>query len=170
MAYQPWFERLRDPRWQKKRLEIMERDGWVCRDCKCGTDTLNVHHCYYERSIAPWDYPDESLLTLCESCHERRHDQKSQLDRVLAGLSAQQIEAIVGLAKQMHAHHYKTEHPLEWPNQVVGSTFFIRLDMHTVLAMRDAGVNNTSDQAAVVRSVEKRNAEMKRLDQVALHT
>jgi len=24
-------EKLLDPRWQKKRLEVLERDGWACR-------------------------------------------------------------------------------------------------------------------------------------------
>lgn len=72
MAEQFW-EKYRDRRWQKKRLEIMERDGWRCRDCD-GDDTtvLNVHHHYYDRGADPWDYPDDALITLCEPCHERR--------------------------------------------------------------------------------------------------
>src|SRR4051812_4429925 len=56
----------RDPRWQKKRLEIMQRDEFSCR--KCGNDqaTLNVHHTFYSPGRDPWDYPDASLVTLCE--------------------------------------------------------------------------------------------------------
>ncbi len=66
---QSYSELLRDPRWQKKRLYVMERDGFACRNCKDGKSTLNVHHCYYEKGRKPWDYPDVSLLTLCEDCH-----------------------------------------------------------------------------------------------------
>lgn len=59
-----------DPRWQKKRLLILERDGWTCQQCQLGTETLHVHHLWYARDRDPWDYDDSALLTLCESCHE----------------------------------------------------------------------------------------------------
>ncbi len=67
---QSYSELLRDPRWQRKRLTIMQRDKFSCRVCNDDKKTLNVHHCYYERGRAPWDYPDLSLLTMCEDCHE----------------------------------------------------------------------------------------------------
>lgn len=65
-----YSERLRDPRWQRKRLEIMSRDDFQCCRCRAHEITLNVHHCYYVRGNDPWEYPDASLLTLCEPCHE----------------------------------------------------------------------------------------------------
>lgn len=64
-----YSERLRDPRWQKKRLEIMQRDKFTCQWCSDTKAPLNVHHCYYENNNNPWEYPDASLLTLCENCH-----------------------------------------------------------------------------------------------------
>lgn len=61
----------RDSRWQRKRLEIMERDNWTCQSCgRSGGVTLNVHHAYYEKGCKPWEYPNESLVTWCEECHE----------------------------------------------------------------------------------------------------
>jgi hypothetical protein len=66
-----YWEKLRDPRWQKKRLQILERDRWACVRCGDTTTTLNVHHGYYERGLDPWDYGDYSLWTLCEPCHEK---------------------------------------------------------------------------------------------------
>src|SRR4051794_36351337 len=60
---------LRDPRWQRKRLEILKRDDFRCQACHDDSSTLNVHHCYYEYDNDPWDYEDKSLVTLCESCH-----------------------------------------------------------------------------------------------------
>jgi hypothetical protein len=64
-------EKLRDPRWQKKRLQILERDGWACRLCGDKEKTLHVHHVHYDsRADGPWDYPDTSLVTLCCECHE----------------------------------------------------------------------------------------------------
>lgn len=40
-------EKLKDPRWQKKRLEIFDRDGWKCVECGDKDSTLNVHHIFY---------------------------------------------------------------------------------------------------------------------------
>ena len=37
---------------------------------------LNVHHTYYQIDKLPWEYPDESLQTLCRSCHERVHEEE----------------------------------------------------------------------------------------------
>lgn len=68
-----YSKKLRDPRWQKMRLQIMGRDSWACILCGDATSTLNVHHEYYQHGFNPWDYPAESLLTLCEACHELNH-------------------------------------------------------------------------------------------------
>lgn len=74
----------KDSRWQKKRLEIMERDGWKCRDCGKGDGvTLNVHHAYYESGKKPWEYPNQFLSTHCEKCHKKRHElQQLFLDKI----------------------------------------------------------------------------------------
>lgn len=63
---------LKDGRWQRRRLEIMERDGFKC--CDCGTtDDLHVHHIQYISGLYPWEYDDEDLITLCAKCHKKRH-------------------------------------------------------------------------------------------------
>lgn len=67
--WKPYFERLKDPRWQKKRLEVMERDKFCCQNCYAKDESLNVHHWYYLPGADPWDYDDECLVTLCETCH-----------------------------------------------------------------------------------------------------
>jgi hypothetical protein len=64
-----YSEKLRDPRWQKKRLEIMERDQFACCHCGDKEKTLNVHHRYYLKGKSPWDYDNDALLTVCEECH-----------------------------------------------------------------------------------------------------
>lgn len=64
-----YAEKLKDPRWQKKRLEIFERDGWHCVRCDSGLITLHVHHKKYLMDTEPWDYPHDLLSTLCENCH-----------------------------------------------------------------------------------------------------
>lgn len=56
-----------DPRWQKRRLEILERDNWTCYACGSKDDTLHVHHVMY--CGKPWEAPASLLQTLCETCH-----------------------------------------------------------------------------------------------------
>lgn len=71
-----WSSAYRDSRWQELRLEIMKRDNWSCRSCKCDKDSgkiLNVHHVFYESGRAPWEYERETLVTLCDSCHKSVH-------------------------------------------------------------------------------------------------
>ena len=67
---QEYREKLKDPRWQKKRLEIFERDEFRCRYCGTTEKTLSVHHLFYIKGCDPWEYPDEVVITLCEDCHE----------------------------------------------------------------------------------------------------
>lgn len=64
-----YFDKLKDPRWQRRRLEIFQRDEWACVYCCSKTDTLNVHHLAYVRGREPWAYPDSLLVTTCEPCH-----------------------------------------------------------------------------------------------------
>jgi len=58
-----------DPRWQKFRLKIFERDSFTCQSCGATEETLHVHHRSYTRQLAIWEYPQEELTTLCEGCH-----------------------------------------------------------------------------------------------------
>jgi hypothetical protein len=66
-----YSEKLRDPRWQKRRLEIYERDKFTCQECGATTKSLHCHHLDYEKSTEPWEYPAKYLLTLCEDCHAK---------------------------------------------------------------------------------------------------
>lgn len=62
-----YAEKLRDPRWQKKRLQIFNRDKFTCKLCKDTETTLQVHHLEYHGE--PWETPNKHLITLCEHCH-----------------------------------------------------------------------------------------------------
>jgi hypothetical protein len=65
-----YSEKLRDPRWQKKRLEILSRDEFACQICFDTKNTLHVHHRRYIKGKEPWEIDNNFLVTLCESCHE----------------------------------------------------------------------------------------------------
>ena len=63
-----YSEKLKDPRWQKKRLEILDRDSFTCKLCGDEETTLNVHHLKYTGQY-PWDIDSDFLITYCEDCH-----------------------------------------------------------------------------------------------------
>ena len=69
--YIPYREQLKDVRWKRKAEKIKSRDDFVCQIC--GTDSLelNVHHLFYISGYMAWEYPDDCLLTVCYSCHEK---------------------------------------------------------------------------------------------------
>jgi len=68
-------ELLRHRKWQRKRLSILERDGWKCARCADLDESieLHVHHRVYYPRRAPWEYEDADLLTLCDICHQIEH-------------------------------------------------------------------------------------------------
>lgn len=69
---------LFDRRWKDKRSVILIRDKNCCVICGLG-DNLQVHHRQYQyvtalkKFKAPWEYADSTLITLCNSCHQRGH-------------------------------------------------------------------------------------------------
>lgn len=69
-----YSEKLKDPRWQRMRLEIFERDNWTCISCGDSTNTLHIHHKRYFKGCNPWEYDPNCLETLCVICHENEHN------------------------------------------------------------------------------------------------
>lgn len=86
MAKMPYFEQLRSPNWQRRRLEIMSRDEFMCRACYDQESTLNVHHKHYIKGRMAWEYGDDELVTLCEACHEDMHRQADVMKRIFSML------------------------------------------------------------------------------------
>lgn len=77
-------EKLQDPRWQRKRLEILERDLFTCLLCGDKNTTLHIHHKEYLPGRQPWEYEDDNFLTLCKHCHAVSEKVKASSDYVMA--------------------------------------------------------------------------------------
>jgi hypothetical protein len=93
-----YAEKLRDPRWQRRRLEVLERDEWMCRSCFSTAKTLHVHHTRYV-GRDPWDTPPDLLVTLCESCHEIRTLAERRLRELVANLPLGSLGWVVKFAE-----------------------------------------------------------------------
>lgn len=88
-----YSEKLKDPRWQRRRLEILERDGWKCRQCESEDRTLHVHHCYYIKGREPWEYAEELLFSLCENCHTYTE----KINKLLCKYNSESVFQIVAI-------------------------------------------------------------------------
>ena len=83
-----YSRKLRDARWQRLRLKVMERDSWRCQaeDCRSPENSiLHVHHKQYLPQRDPWEYPLDHLITYCEKCHEGQHAGPNQPRQLVEG-------------------------------------------------------------------------------------
>jgi predicted HNH restriction endonuclease len=75
-----YHDLLKDPRWQKKRLEVLELSGWKCSACGDSKEQLHVHHWDYVYGRKPWEYDvDGELSVLCDTCHKLQHMDKRKV-------------------------------------------------------------------------------------------
>lgn len=96
---------LKDPRWQKKRLEVLERDEWKCRECGSAQKTLHVHHTYYAKNRKPWEYESASLMTLCVDCHTRTTAVAAELQSIIGKIPLYLNDIILGMVRYETAYH-----------------------------------------------------------------
>lgn len=69
MANTTYSEKLKSPLWQKKRLEILNRDNFTCVLCSDTETELHIHHNEYISGKKPWEYENDNFQTLCKHCH-----------------------------------------------------------------------------------------------------
>lgn len=81
-----YSEKLKNPKWQQKRLTIFQRDKWTCTKCQSVEKELQVHHLDYIPGIDPWEYPDDMLTTLCFDCHTSETDRPKHEKYLLQSL------------------------------------------------------------------------------------
>lgn len=101
-----YYELLKHPNWQKKRLEIFDRAHFECEECGSKEQTLHIHHTYYQKGLAPWEYPDNSLICLCENCHKKAQDFSALLQKEIGTRSFADQEAILGYTLALSTFDY----------------------------------------------------------------
>jgi|ERR1035437_80962 formyltetrahydrofolate synthetase len=97
MKNKTYSESLKDPRWQKKRLKLLEAANWECSACGCKEDTLEIHHTYYAFGVPIWDHEDQFLRVVCSSCHKQHQEMMNHAYRVI-GLVPSAVMSISTLA------------------------------------------------------------------------
>jgi hypothetical protein len=97
---------MRHPLWQKKRLEVLDRSNFQCDNCGESERTLHVHHNFYERGRKPWEYPTESLVALCETCHTGVGLDMDLLNRAIGMLPYDARGTILGFVAAVGCFEY----------------------------------------------------------------
>jgi 5-methylcytosine-specific restriction endonuclease McrA len=111
--------KLKDPRWQKKRLEVLQCADWACEVCKDTKSMLHVHHKQYFKGRAPWEYDGDQLAVLCEACHKSTHNTPDILIEVTSRLPVDhekwidRKKAAALLAGAMGLEDYKPDNNIE---------------------------------------------------------
>lgn len=90
-----YAEPLKDPRWQRRRLEILDRADFTCQRCGCTSRTLHAHHKHYLKGRKPWEYEDDLLECLCELCHEDAHAELEALELRIARQPTEMLPALL---------------------------------------------------------------------------
>lgn len=128
---------LRDPRWQRRRLEILARDRWTCQGCGATDQELHVHHTWYVDG-APWEAPDAALVTLCWLCH-RTLSMPPTLPTIVHKERFTALYAQVPTARSDAGHWYFARDPLVYqvadkhrkPREIVLSDYFVMRGGHS---------------------------------------
>lgn len=79
-----YSEKLKDPQWQRFRLERLEAANWRCEHCCAGQSFLHVHHNTYHKGRKPWEYPANTMTVLCERCHDEWHADEHDFKNAVA--------------------------------------------------------------------------------------
>lgn len=102
-----YSEKLKDPRWQRKRLEILQRDDFQCTCCGDTKSEIHVHHSYYEFGKEIWEYDDSTLFTLCSECHYSHTLSQKNIKQMLREIQYDQLyefEKIVDYCQIMNPY------------------------------------------------------------------
>ncbi len=99
MAGMTYYEQLRHPRWQRKRLEVLNRDCWKCQECGTDVSELQVHHGYYAKGKMAWEHPDETLHSLCDNCHEIAEAMLAEIREGIGALKFSDLQKLIDWLK-----------------------------------------------------------------------
>lgn len=76
MKTQNYSEQIKSPKWQKKRLDILNLRGFKCEECGNEEQQLHIHHRFYIKGRKAWEYDNDVFQVLCENCHKSKHETK----------------------------------------------------------------------------------------------
>lgn len=153
-----YWQKLKDPRWQKRRLEALSARDFACEVCYDGESTLHVHHKQYFKGRDPWEYEINQLSVLCESCHEAQHACDDKLSVVTSFLpldgpcSRQSVAALVA-GYSGEAIPDENANACEFLSGVLAANLFSHLRAHQLAELAALAKLSESDGAGMFQAL-----------------
>ena len=97
-----YAEQIKHPKWQKKRLEVLEHYNFTCQECGEKEKELHVHHPFYKKNVMIWDYAIGELMCLCCDCHKDAHSIDDKIKTHLSVLSYSQKKLVFSYVKSFN--------------------------------------------------------------------
>lgn len=150
-----YYEKLKDPRWQKKRLEVMELNNFECSECGDRKNTLNIHHPAYKKGADPWCYEADELMCVCEQCHKACHSENDVLTSLLFTLrtDVNRRDSVMFIAGFLAAFMHDSPFPLDvhGDEYAKGIAFFFKAKTKDVISL----INNHSISSESIASLNR---------------
>jgi len=139
-------EQYKHPNWQKKRLEKLELEGFSCECCGDVETTLHVHHNAYIKGRFVWEYSNDQLSVLCESCHSNTHQKIDELRNSLSRISPHSVDEVLGFVKVISSENSFVVGSCD---EAVGVAKHFEISSDEIIALLD------QDKTTSVRLIEK---------------
>jgi hypothetical protein len=108
-------EQLKSPKWQKKRLDVLNLRGFKCENCANEEKQLHVHHRFYLKGRKAWEYDNDVLQVLCETCHENEHkkpkenENQSEIIEFINSLNKENYTSFLEIIEYLKHNHNEIE-------------------------------------------------------------
>ena len=82
IMHEKYTNKIAGTGYDKIRLRVLERDGYLCQSCNVNKTKLIVHHIDWRGKrrnvpISEWNNEMSNLITLCIKCHNAHHRHKA---------------------------------------------------------------------------------------------
>jgi len=104
-----YTDKLKNPKWQKKRLEILNLHGFKCEKCGCEDKELHVHHRFYLKGREVWQYDNDVFQVLCCDCHEKEHSKEKEVNEVIP----EKYKNLIDRIEHLNSRNSKNQYCLE---------------------------------------------------------
>lgn len=117
MAKTTYYEKLKHPLWQRRRLERLQAGDYTCRECGATDKELHVHHTLYRRGANPWEYSDDELVVLCGDCHEAAERLREHMLVRFGTLPHRVQQLLINAASWSYTDGFDEEYGLFWERE-----------------------------------------------------
>lgn len=104
-----YTDKLKNPKWQKKRLEVLNLHGFKCEKCGCEDKELHVHHRFYIKGREVWQYDNDVFQVLCCDCHEKEHLKVKEINEVIP----EKYKNLIVLVENLNKRRGRNQEDLE---------------------------------------------------------